>query len=155
MKSNRTKQIIIEQVNYLADEVIKSSIHISRNCDYIIIPEFPFPANWHSIPGIVNGKAQVLIHFPNDYPLAPPIGFYIDAKVESSPNGHLFTTAMHGAPMEYAESKYWKWYCAYIRPGGWQPTAYTHPESWLDGDNLYTFYVAMHTVMTSKEDSDE
>ena len=151
MKSNRIKQIIMEQINYLADEVVMSSVHLSKDYEYFIIPEFPFPKIWHSTPGIINGKAQILICLGDNFPLDPPTGFYIHKSVISSPNGHFLDTAMHGAPKKFTDSGYWRWYCAFIKPGAWQPAVYTRPNSWLDGDNLFTFYAVIQEVLSSKD----
>lgn len=121
MKSLLDQTIIREQVLHLSQRVIKSEIQLDRDCNYIILPQFRLPENWHKIEGVINGTAPLLIDFPDGYPVVPPIGFYIDKKVASSPNGHLYSSVHHGAPGKYIDSGHWKWYCVFIPAGGWQP----------------------------------
>lgn len=97
---------------------------------WMVVPHYRLPKRWHHIAV----ETPLMIVFPDDYPLLPPIGFYMRADIQGSLDGHFFDSAYHEAwkePLEHG----WKWYCVYIHAGAWRPA-----RDWRHGDNLFTYF---------------
>jgi hypothetical protein len=111
------------------------------NCDWLIIPKYPLPARWN------DRWCQLLIIFPDLYPVSPPTGFYLDRKFQLKGGGsdpHLLTGAAHGAADLTAQN--WFWYCVTISngPGAWRPSA-----DFRQSDNLWTFLALVRDCLTN------
>lgn len=75
-----------------------------------------------TLPGGMRTDALVLL--PNNYPLAGPIGFYVQdgAATGDLDTAHLFADLVaHGAPD--LRSRGWRWFCGIAE--GWQPGRHT------------------------------
>lgn len=75
-----------------------------------------------TLPGGMRTDALVLL--PNNYPLAGPIGFYVQegAATGGLDTTHLFADLVaHGAPD--LRSRGWRWFCGIAE--GWQPGRHT------------------------------
>jgi hypothetical protein len=114
------------------------------NGDWLRIPRFALPERWQ------HRWAQLLIVFPQTYPVSPPLGFYLDKQFPLAHGGgdpHLTGYGAHGAPNLLATG--WHWYC--VRPlsadrGGWRPSAdYRAP------DNLWSFLALVRDTLTNDE----
>ena len=112
------------------------------NCDWLVIPKYPLPEKWR------NRWCQLLIVFPEAYPVTPPIGFYLNRRFSLKDGGkdhHLTGSAYHSAPDLRAQG--WHWYCVNVSKGrgGWRPSAdYRTP------DNLWTYLALIREVLTSE-----
>jgi len=114
------------------------------NGDWLRIPRFALPERWQ------HRWAQLLIVFPQTYPISPPLGFYLDRRFPlagGSGDPHLTGTAYHGAPDLLTQG--WNWYC--VQPlaaaaGGWCPKAdYCVP------DNLWSFLALVRDVLSNDQ----
>ncbi|MFI5398505.1 MAG: hypothetical protein ACHQ9S_23490 [Candidatus Binatia bacterium] len=114
------------------------------NGDWLRIQQFALPDRWQ------HRWAQLLIVFPQTYPVSPPLGFYLDRKFSLAVGGgdpHLTGSAYHGAPDLLAQG--WYWYC--VQPlaaaqGGWRPSAdYRTP------DNLWSFLALVRDVLSNDQ----
>lgn len=109
------------------------------NYDWVIIPQYPLPEKWKE------EYCQLLILFPNTYPVTPPIGFYLSKQLQLCKGGsdpHLLRGAAHDAP----EVPGWYWYCVTIQnvQGGWCASAnYQQP------DNLMTYLEMVRESLTN------
>jgi hypothetical protein len=141
-RSPQSKQLITEQVIDIAGRLFKQGIDFDEdNAHWMVVPNYNLPAQWHNI----TRNSPLMVTFPNEYPILPPIGFYMMADIPASPNGHFFESAYHDAwkePLQHG----WKWYCVYIHAGAWQPTA----PNWRNGDNLYTYFHLINEVLGSE-----
>ncbi len=112
------------------------------NGDWLRIQQFALPERWQ------HRWAQLLVVFPQTYPISPPLGFYLDRKFPLADGGgdpHLTSSAFHGAPDLLAAG--WHWYCVWPKApddGGWQPSA-----DFRDSDNLWTFLSLVRDVLTN------
>ena len=135
-RSLLSKNIITEQVFDIAEKLFKRGVDFDEaNADWMIVPNYKLPKIWSSIARF----SPLLIIFPTEYPPIPPIGFYLKAKINFSPNGHLFDQAFHNACKDPIKDG-WKWYCVYVKPGCWRPARYIYPGDWRKGDNLWTYF---------------
>jgi len=112
------------------------------NGDWMRIQRFALPERWQ------DRWAQLLIVFPQTYPVSPPLGFYLDKHFPlAGGNGdpHLTGSAHYGAPDLLTQG--WHWYC--VKPlaatdGGWRPSAdYRAP------DNLWSFLALVRDVLSN------
>ncbi len=114
------------------------------NGDWLRIRRFALPERWQ------HRWAQLLIVFPQTYPLSPPLGFYLDKQfplANGSGDPHLTGSAHYGAPTLLAQG--WHWYC--VRPlgareGGWRPSADYH-----ESDNLWSFLALVRDVLSNDQ----
>ena len=95
------------------------------NADWMIANSYVLPPLWHSIAT----TTDLLVVFPTEYPVLPPVGFYLKADIPLSVNGHLYQAAYHEACSDPL-TQGWKWYCVYINAGGWQPAPVIYPGDW-------------------------
>ena len=136
----RSKSIIKDQVYDIAANLFKDGIDFDeRNTDWMVVNRYRMPRIWQV------REARLMILFPSAYPEMPPIGFYIDSHV-TSPNGHLFPQAHHGASAA-PTMKGWKWYCAFVNGGAWQPAYIRNLNDWRRGDNLWTYMTLVNEVL--------
>lgn len=109
--------------------------------DWIGIPQYALPERWGE------RWCSLLIVPPADYPTVPPVGFYLDRKIQLKTGGydpHATGQAYHGAP-DLLQSG-WHWYCVTVAngQGGWRPSAdYRQP------DNLWTFLNMVRESLTN------
>jgi hypothetical protein len=137
-RSQQSKQIITEQVVYLADKVFRGGVEFDEdNANWLVIPEYSLPPRWHHIAR----STPLMVVFPEEYPVLPPVGFYMQADIPESPDGHFFEAAYHNAWQEPIQHG-WKWYCVYIHNGAWQPA-----RNWRAGDNLFTYFHLIREVL--------
>jgi hypothetical protein len=130
-RSRESRQIITEQVFHVATHMFRQGVDFDEeNADWMVVPGYPLPPAWRAIAQ----STALLIDFPKDYPMRPPIGFYLPAELPMAHDGHLFDFAAHGAS-EAPICEGWKWYCVYIHAGAWRPA-----RDWRNGDNLFTFF---------------
>jgi hypothetical protein len=112
-----------------------------ENCDWLIIPKYPLPSKWKE------RWCQLLIIFPDVYPVSPPTGFYLNKKFKLKHGGydsHLIGAAHYGAADLTAQN--WFWYCVTIEngPGGWRPSS-----DYRRSDNLWTFLSLIRDCLTN------
>ena len=113
-----------------------------KNCDWLIIPKYPLPEKWR------NRWCKLLIVFPETYPVAPPIGFYLNRKFRlkyGDRDPHLTGSSYDGAPNLQAQG--WHWYCVRMEKGsagGWKP----FPD-YRRSDNLWTFLTMVRESLTN------
>lgn len=140
-RSPQSRQIITEQVVELADKVFKQGVEFDEsNANWIVVPNYTLPPRWHH----VIDTTPLMVVFPEEYPLLPPVGFYMSADISGSPNGHFFAETFHDAwekPIKYG----WKWYCVYINGGAWRPA-----RNWRQGDNLFTYFHLIREALGSE-----
>jgi hypothetical protein len=110
--------------------------------DWLMIPKYPLPAKWQ------DRWCKLLLIFPETYPMAPPIGFYLNRQFTLKHGGtdpHFVGFGAHNAPDLRAQG--WYWYCVRIvqgAPGGWRPSPdYRQP------DNLWTFLAMVRETLTN------
>ena len=101
------------------------------NYDWMVIEKYHLPNNWS------RATAPLMLIFPTFYPQLPPVGFYLPDDI-SSPNGHLYSGAYHGASGAPIKNG-WQWYCVYIDSGCWCPSFGSRPGDWRQGDNLFEY----------------
>lgn len=111
-------------------------------CDWLMIPKYPLPAKWQ------NRWCNLLLIFPDTYPIAPPIGFYLNQQFKLKAGGtdpHLIGFGAHNAPDLRGQG--WYWYCVRMADGssgGWYPGPdYRQP------DNLWTFLNMVRETLTN------
>ncbi len=137
-RSADSKRIITEQVIDIAEHLYKRGVDFDEDeAHWMVVPDFPLPRRWHGIAR----STPLMVAFPNEYPALPPIGFYLQADIPVSPDGHFFDATFHDAwaePLAHG----WKWYCTYIPNGAWQPA-----RNWRHGDNLFTYFHLISEVL--------
>lgn len=149
--SSRGSSRPAERTERIRSEILMVAPHFSRhegvdydeaNCDWLMIPKYPLPEKWR------NRWCKLLIVFPEAYPIAPPIGFYLNRKFQLNDGGrddHLIGAAYYNAPD--LKKQGWYWYCVQLQKsweGGWRPSArYDEP------DNLRTFLNMVREVLTN------
>ncbi|MBN2694674.1 hypothetical protein JXR93_08430 [bacterium] len=144
-RSEYSKSIIKEQVYDVALNLYRSGIEFDEeNSHWMVIPDYKLPANWHNIAK----KCRLMVLFPTEYPKIPPIGFYMDANIPQSPDGHFFNDAYHDADKEPIKHG-WKWYCVYIKPNSWRPKRVKYSGDWKYGDNLWTYLTLIKEVLSN------
>ncbi|SJZ37430.1 E2 family protein E [Cetobacterium ceti] len=148
IRSEISKAIIKSQIIDLGNKLFKNqNLQMDENnCDWLIVPEYKLPKNWHYL----SKKTPLLIVFPQNYPSEPPVGFYLKEQLKNSPNGHFYQEAYHNAAKEPLKFG-WKWYCVYILKKSWQPSSIKHIEDWRKGDNLWTYFQLIAEVLESSE----
>jgi hypothetical protein len=143
-----SQQLITSQVFDIAEHLFKRNILFDEdNADWVIIPQYRLPPIWHGVARV----SDLLIVFPTNYPSFPPIGFYLQADLPLSANGHLYESAYHQACKDPLEMG-WKWYCVYINEGCWQPARIRYLDDWKKGDNLWTYFSLISEVLSGMED---
>lgn len=143
-RSEISRQIITEQVIDLAENYFKHPVVFDeKTADYVIFPKFRLPRNW-SQP-----TTPLLIMFPRDYPVLPPIGFYLPDTLPS-PHGHKYSEAYHSASSAPLQEG-WHWYCCYVEDGSWRPAPLHAPKSQRKGDNLWTYLTLINEVLASND----
>jgi hypothetical protein len=146
-RSHLSKQIITEQVYDIAEHLFKDGVDFDeKDADWMVVPQFYLPPIWHSIAR----TTPLLIVFPTEYPELPPIGFYMKADIPKSPHGHFYDTAYHEAAKEPLENG-WRWYCVYVKQGGWQPARARKAGDWKYGDNLWKYFSLINEVLASRD----
>jgi hypothetical protein len=135
-----SKRIITEQVVDLAEHLFKQGVEFDENgADWLVVPRYPLPPNWRHIAE----TTALLIVFPNEYPMLPPVGFYLPDDIACAHDSHLFGFAAHGASNAPIQEG-WKWYCVYVDRGAWRPSRH-----WRNGDNLFTYFTLISEAMNS------
>lgn len=141
-RTNRSKQIITEQVIDIAQNLYKSGVDFDEdNADWLVIPKYSLPSNWHNIAR----STALMIVFPREYPALPPVGFYLPDDLPMSHDGHFYKGTYHGAS-EAPIHEGWKWYCVYINNGAWRPQ-----QNWRYGDDLWTYFRLVREVLGNQE----
>lgn len=144
-RSEFSKNVIREQITAVSEHLFKGNADIDfddERYDWMAITRYVLPKGW--TPSV----SALMILFPTEYPRVPPIGFYLPDWVRS-PHGHLYDAAYHGAegaPLK----KGWKWYCAYVNPGSWQPAYGRYAGDWRRGDNLFDYITLVGEVLASE-----
>ncbi len=136
-----SKQLIAEQVYDIALHLFKSGVSFDeQNADWMVVSKYVLPPIWHDIAE----TTELMVVFPTEYPVLPPIGFYIRGDIANAPDGHLYPGVYHEAAKEPIEAG-WKWFCVYIQPGSWRPS-----RNWRKGDNLWTYFTMISEVLASR-----
>lgn len=142
----RSIAIIREQVYDLAGKFVRGNVDFDEdNADWMVIPHFRLPSGW----GVAT--APMMLVFPRQYPVTPPIGFYLPAWLQS-PNGHFYGAAYHGASSAPTFED-WNWYCCTVNNGSWRPYPALHSGDWRRGDNLWTYISLINEVLASPADA--
>jgi hypothetical protein len=111
------------------------------NADWLMIPKYPLPERFRA------RWCKLLVVFPEFYPVAPPIGFYLNRKFRLRTGGqdpHLVGFGAHSATDLREQG--WFWYCVRTvgGPGGWKPsTDYRKP------DNLWSLLALIREALTN------
>lgn len=73
----------------------QNAMLLSKNCDFLVIRDFPIPrtGSWQM------RSATICIYFPKNYPVAAPVGFFIDAK--SGGSHVLHGSAVYPEPNQF------------------------------------------------------
>jgi hypothetical protein len=141
-RSRASKQIITEQVIDIADHVFRQGVDFDeQDADWLVVPNYPLPPNWHRI----EKTTAMMIVFPRDFPMQPPVGFYLPDTLPMAHDGHFFEFVTHGAsdaPIRVG----WKWYCVYVNGGAWRPAS-----NWRNGDNLFTYFHLVREALGNAE----
>lgn len=148
-RSERSRTIITEQVIDVAENLFNDERGVDFDedeADWLVIPEFRLPKNWHRIAR----TTPLLIVFPTGYPEIPPVGCYLIDDIPQAPNGHFYKDAYHSAASEPIE-KGWKWYCVYVEQKNWKPAAVRRSGDWKRGDNLWTYMTLINEVLASAD----
>lgn len=144
VRSDYSRALIREQVIDVARNYCKSPVTFDEdNADWVVFPQFRLPRGW-SQP-----TTALMIMFPRDYPVLPPIGFYLPEDLPS-PHGHLYGNAYHNASAAPLKEG-WHWYCCYVSDGAWQPAPMNARKGWRDGDNLWTYLTLVNEVLSSND----
>jgi hypothetical protein len=139
-RSAESNRLISEQVLEVAQQLFKQGVQFDEDgADWLVIPDYPLPDNWHHIAR----STALLVVFPKEYPMLPPVGFYLPNDVPCSPDGHLFGFAAHGASDAPIRAG-WRWFCIYTAPGAWRPQ-----RNWRHGDNLFTYFTLIREALGS------
>ncbi len=137
-----SRRIIREQVYAVAEHIFKQGVDFDEEtANWMVVPNYRLPKRWHDLAG---STTALMVVFPDEYPILPPVGFYMMADIPASPDGHFYDEAYHQAWREPIKHG-WKWYCVYINEGAWQPA-----QMWREGDNLYTYFTLISEVLTSE-----
>ena len=142
-RSEFSRRLILDQINDVARNVFKAPVQFDNGGDWVVFPSFRLPGNW-SVP-----TTPLMILFPTDYPVLPPIGFYLPDTLPS-PNGHKYAQAYHSASAAPL-MRGWHWYCCYVQDGAWQPAPMNARNGWRDGDNLYTYLTLVSEALASSD----
>lgn len=138
-----SQQIIREQVESVSDKFFNRTMSFDEsNARWAVVPHYILPEKWHHI----TCKTPLMVVFPDEYPMLPPIGFYMKADIEGPLDGHLYSGAYHEAWSEPLKQG-WKWYCIYIHDGAWQPA-----RNWQIGDNLFTYFHLIREALQGDDD---
>ena len=131
-RSSDSWQIITEQVHDVATHLFRQGVDFDEEgANWMVVPDYPLPPAWQ---GIARSTA-LLIDFTKDFPMRPPVGFYLPDDLPMAHDGHFFSFAAHGAS-DAPIREGWKWYCVYINAGAWRPA-----RNWRHGgDNLFTYF---------------
>lgn len=141
-RDTRSAAIIREQVEDLAGKFVHGNVDFDEdNADWMVIPKFHMPPEW----GVA--YAPMLLVFPREYPVTPPIGFYLPEWLQS-PNGHFYGHAYHGASSAPILEG-WNWYCCTVNDGSWRPCPVRYSGDWRRGDNLWTYITLINEVLAS------
>lgn len=139
-RHQQSRQLITEQVFDVAQKYATSGLDFDEeDAHWMIFPQFRLPRNWS------RRSAALMVIFPTDYPVIPPIGFYLPSDVPS-PHGHKFSQAYHDASAVPLQEG-WDWYCCTVNPGAWRPTPANSPGGWRSGDNLWTYITLINEVL--------
>ena len=137
-----SRRLIQEQVYDIAARYVKGNVDFDQdNSDWMVIPDFRLPRSWQ-VP-----TAPLMLVFPRNYPVCPPIGFYLPSWLQS-PNGHFYGQAYHGAESAPILEG-WNWYCCTVTVGSWQPYPVRNSGDWKRGDNLWTYMTLVNEVLAS------
>jgi hypothetical protein len=141
-RSRESRQIITEQVFDVTEKLFRQGVEFDEdNANWMVVPDYPLPPAWHHIAR----STALLIDLPKDYPMLPPVGFYLPDELQMAHDGHFFNFAAHGASNAPIH-KGWKWYCVYIHSGAWRPE-----RNWRHGDNLYTYFHLVREALGNRE----
>src|SRR5262245_56766821 len=83
MSAKDRQKRIYDEILLIAEHYsIYDGVHFDEgNCDWLIIPKYPLPARWK------DRWCQLLIVFPELYPVSPPTGFYLNKKFRLKDGG--------------------------------------------------------------------
>jgi len=138
----QSKRVITEQVIDIAGKFFRDGVDFDEdNADWLVVPNYRLPPNWDHIAKMT----ALMIVFPREYPVLPPIGFYMPDDLSMAHDSHFFNFAVHGASKAPIQEG-WKWYCVYIHNGAWQPQ-----HDWRYGDNLWTYFHLIREALGHQE----
>jgi len=141
-----SKQIITEQVCDIAEYLFKEGVDFDEEgADWMVVPRYFLPPIWHDIAR----ETALLVVFPTEYPNRPPVGFYLQADIPCSYNGHLYDAVYYEAD-HHPLKQGWRWYCVYVKPGDWRPAAVRRSGDWKYGDNLWDFFTLINEALASR-----
>ncbi len=146
-RSAESKRLIVEQIVDLSEKLFKGETEIDYddiNLDWMVVENYRMPPNW-SVRYL-----PLMVLFPTEYPQLPPVGFYLPKTVDS-PNGHLFDRTYHEAN-EIPLREGWRWYCAFVKEGTWQPSWGRYANDWRKGDNLWDYFTLVGEVLAGNAD---
>lgn len=117
-----------------------------RSLDWVRIKKYRLPAIWYQ------PFTSVQIDFPVAYPHTPPIGWYMDDKLNLRgwrEAAHYFPNrAYHGATARTGMA----WYCCTVEQaggrGGWRPSTMNNPRH---RDNLWSFLDIIRTALSADD----
>ena len=142
MRSSESMQIIAEQVVDVAEHLFEQGVRFDEACgNWMIVRDYALPPQWHEIAE----ETSLMVVFPDEYPLLPPIGFYLLADLPELPDGQVFRSAFRSAWHEPIEDG-WKWYGVHRSASAWRPA-----RDWRRGDNLHTYFDLIEQALDLEE----
>jgi hypothetical protein len=138
--------LIRRQINYVTP-LFPDGLHFDNVCsNWVVYHGWRLPHFW-GVP-----STSLLICFPADYPCVPPVGFYLPKSLKDDPSLQFRDPHFDGQPgygaNEEPVKNGWLWYCCNVF-GVWRPAADDGHYSWINGDNLWTYNVLVHEVLSS------
>jgi hypothetical protein len=148
-RSSLSHRTITEEVYDLSEKRFIDGLDFDEDdADWVVIPQYKLPRIWQGIAKFT----PLMIMFPTDYPVIPPIGCYMRDSIPQSPNSHFYKQAYDGASNAPVSEKDWKWYCVYVQPGAWKPSTYRKSGDWRYGDNLWTYLALIDEALASNDE---
>jgi hypothetical protein len=139
-RSAHGKLVISEQVVDIAEHLFRQGVQFDEDgADWLVVPDYPLPDNWRHIAR----STALLVVLPKEYPMLPPVGFYLPDDIPCAHDSHLMSFAAHGASSAPIREG-WKWYCVFIENGAWRPQ-----RNWRHGDNLFTYFTLIREALGS------
>lgn len=146
------EKFILAQVFHVSERYYfrnKNALMLSRNCDFLVIRDFPLPpsGDW------MTRNATICMYFPKNYPRQAPVGFFVDERLQHKGTGedHLLKgTAVYHEPDTFYKKhglhrKGYGFYCWHIEKN-WKPDL-TDP---LKPDNLDSFLKLAYFAFDSR-----
>lgn len=146
------EKFILSQVFQVSERYFsrnRNPIFLSKNCDFLVIKDFPIPPL-----GDYHGRSTNLcLYFPQNYPINAPVGFFIDKRLQAKSGAEvhkILGTAVYSEPNAFfqkngLDNKGYAFFCWHIEKN-WRPDL-TNP---FQPDNLDSFLKLAYMALDSK-----